>query len=56
VNFFNPREFSGFPSASAYFFYAPINHHAKRRRPRIKSRKTTQRYEFISCNPYRPSG
>jgi hypothetical protein len=29
VNFFNPREFSGFPPASAYFFYAPINHHAK---------------------------
>jgi hypothetical protein len=29
VNFFNPREFSGFPSASVYFFYAPINHHAK---------------------------
>jgi hypothetical protein len=24
--------------------------------PRIKNQKTTQRCEFISCNPYRPSG
>jgi hypothetical protein len=23
---------------------------------RIKNQKTTRRYEFISCNPYHPSG
>ena len=62
ANFFHPREFSkrlfiGSPSSPRLtFFMRRSTITRKRRRPRIKSRKTTQRYEFISCNPYRPSG